>query len=269
MNNLTLRIIVAVAGIPLFIWITILGGWYFFALVLIISVLSQWELYRMLGMKDVNVQAMPGFILGVAVLLLAQTSAFLCLGSLAWLILLVMFGREMFLNKGSALINIGGTVLGTVYPTGFFATLLLLRNLPVAHDINPAALILTILFAIWVCDTMAYFVGKNFGKHKLFERVSPKKSLEGAFGGFAGSILTFQLADYFGFIPDDILFNLTAGILIGVLGQMGDLVESWFKRDAQIKDSSGILPGHGGILDRFDSLAFVSPAMLILYINWV
>jgi phosphatidate cytidylyltransferase len=269
MNNLVLRIFVAMAGIPLIIWVTIQGGWYFFALVLIISLLSQWEMYRMLRMKDVNVQAFPGFILGVAVLFLAQTSAFLYLGSLAWFILLFMFGREMFLNKGSALINIGGTVLGTVYPTGFFATLILLRNLPTAPEINSGSWILTILFAIWICDTMAYFVGKKFGRHKLFKRVSPNKSVEGALGGFVGSILTFQLAGYLGFIPDEIMFNLAGGIIIGVIGQMGDLVESWFKRDAQIKDSSGILPGHGGILDRFDSLAFVSPAMLILYLNWV
>jgi phosphatidate cytidylyltransferase len=114
-----------------------------------------------------------------------------------------------------------------------------------------------------VCDSSAYFFGKAYGKHKLYPEVSPKKSWEGAIAGLIGAIVSFTLLNYF-FIPQfPILYSLIAGVLIGITGQIGDLAESQLKRDAGIKDSSDLLPGHGGILDRFDSALFVFPVLTI------
>ena len=112
-------------------------------------------------------------------------------------------------------------------------------------------------------------IGKSLGKHKLFKRVSPNKSVEGAVAGVVGSILVFLIVKWIEFVPISYVFAIISGLIVGIIGQLGDLVESWFKRDAGVKDSSNILPGHGGILDRFDSLLFVSPAFLILYIMWL
>ena len=124
-------------------------------------------------------------------------------------------------------------------------------------------LVISILATIWICDSAAYFAGISFGKHKLFPRVSPKKSWEGAIFGFIFAILTMILAHFL--VLDFLSFNeaIILGIIIGIVGQIGDLIESLIKRDAQVKDSSSLIPGHGGVLDRFDSLLYSAPVILL------
>ena len=128
--------------------------------------------------------------------------------------------------------------------------------------------ILLIFISVWICDTAAYFFGKAFGKHKLMPKVSPKKSWEGAIAGFVmGSIAYIGLNHYF--LRDIPLTNIVImAMLINTFCQVGDLIESQIKRDAGVKDSSAILPGHGGILDRFDGILFVMPAIFayLIYI---
>jgi len=126
---------------------------------------------------------------------------------------------------------------------------------------------LLLSFLIWVNDSFAFFVGKNFGKLKLFESVSPKKTVEGFIGGVSFSLLTAFLLSYFcDFLS---LSNLIViSLIASVLGTTGDLVESKFKRQVKIKDSGNIMPGHGGILDRLDSLLFVAP-FVYLYIHYL
>jgi len=121
-----------------------------------------------------------------------------------------------------------------------------------------------ILITIWICDTFAYTFGKRLGKHKLYEKVSPNKTIEGSIAGLLGAILTVIIVKIFNILPFSWSSVLLIGATIGIFGQIGDLVESWFKRDAGVKDSSALLPGHGGMLDRFDSLFFLSPIILIL-----
>jgi phosphatidate cytidylyltransferase len=122
-------------------------------------------------------------------------------------------------------------------------------------------LILFLLVTIWGCDSFAYYVGKNFGRHKLAPEVSPKKTIEGAIGGFAGSLLVAVGAAAL-FVPE---FRLPEAAIIGGMastaGQIGDLVESMFKRGAGVKDSGSFLPGHGGFYDRVDSLLFAAPVL--------
>ncbi|MBK7257385.1 MAG: phosphatidate cytidylyltransferase [Ignavibacteriae bacterium] len=128
--------------------------------------------------------------------------------------------------------------------------------------------VLTIFAAIWVCDSAAYFAGRAFGKHKLFERVSPKKTWEGAIAGFLGAIAAFLIMQALVLPYLTVTQALVCGMIVGIFGQLGDLVESLLKRDAGVKDSSSLIPGHGGVLDRFDSILFVSP-LLFLYLDFI
>jgi phosphatidate cytidylyltransferase len=121
---------------------------------------------------------------------------------------------------------------------------------------------------IWSCDTFAYFIGAPLGKHPLSPRVSPKKTIEGFGGGILGAIAA-AFFSHFVFFPSAKLKDLlTISAIVAFVGQVGDLTESLFKRDAQFKDTSNIIPGHGGILDRFDSLLFVSP-LVYYYLKFV
>ena len=271
MNELTIRVIVALIGIPLLLFVILKGEIYFFSIIIIIAVISQWELYKILKTKNINVSVIPGYSLGMLLLYFTAYGSDKVLILLSLFTVLFLFGFEMFRNKGSALLNIAGTFLGILYPVAFLAALLYLRfnieKILPKTGYNPAGMFIITMFAsIWLCDTFAYFLGKALGKHRLFERVSPKKSIEGAIAGLAGAILIFFVSKWIGFLHIPDILVLICGIIVGTIGQLGDLVESWFKRDAGVKDSSGILPGHGGMMDRFDSLMFIAPAFVIFYL---
>jgi phosphatidate cytidylyltransferase len=120
---------------------------------------------------------------------------------------------------------------------------------------------------IWTNDTFAYIVGKSIGKHKLFERISPKKTIEGALGGILGSVLVSIIYSYY-FIPKYVIHFAIIGLIGSILGQIGDLVASMFKRYCEIKDYGKIMPGHGGILDRFDSILFTAP-LVYYYVTFM
>jgi phosphatidate cytidylyltransferase len=270
MKELLQRVIVAVIAIPALIFAILEGGIWFYALIFFIAMIGQWEFYRLSASKSAFPQKIAGYFFSAAILSGLQFgfSAFFIMPVLILLIFIV-FISEMFINKGSALLNIAFTFAGVIYPVFFLASLLFLRNqlYNIMGD-KSGIFVLAIFVSIWVCDTFAYFFGKQFGKHKLFPRVSPKKSIEGAVAGLVGALLTFFVFDKFAAMGLPMLIIIVSGSISGVFGQFGDLVESWFKRDAQIKDSSAILPGHGGILDRFDSLLFISPLFLMLYLLW-
>jgi len=139
--------------------------------------------------------------------------------------------------------------------------------LPFVSGVYEQSVILTLIILIWVNDSFAFFVGKNLGKRKLFESVSPKKTIEGFFGGVLFSLIAaFILSFFCDFLS---LTNLIViSLIASILGTAGDLVESKFKRQANTKDSGNIMPGHGGILDRLDSLLFVAP-FVYLYIHYL
>ena len=186
------------------------------------------------------------------------------------------------------MLNAGTTVVGVMVVSLFFGTLIEIRELfpygfpvskffavSIAGDAELATItrwggftVVSLLASIWVCDTAAYFGGLTFGRHRLFERVSPKKTWEGAGFGFVGALLTMLAARSLVLDYLRIQDALIIGVIIGVFGQLGDLVESRFKRDAGAKDSSALIPGHGGVYDRFDSLVFVAP-IVYLYIDFV
>lgn len=155
--------------------------------------------------------------------------------------------------------RIGWLCLGLFYLPFLFGHLLLLRFLPEGR-----AWIFLTLLVIMLCDTFAYFVGSNLGKRKLYPAVSPNKSIEGGIGGLVGSVMVVVLAGVT-FLPQiGIWDGILVGLLLGVVGQLGDLFESLLKRACGVKDSGHIIPGHGGLLDRLDSLLFAFPVVYCL-----
>ncbi len=142
-----------------------------------------------------------------------------------------------------------------------------LIKLPFIESSYHSDIIIYVILMIWINDSFAFLVGKNFGKHKLFESVSPKKTIEGFVGGLAFAILAgFLIGKYSNSFP--ILNWIIIAVIVAILGSLGDLVESKFKRQANIKDSGTIMPGHGGLLDRLDSLFFLAP-FVYLYIHYI
>jgi phosphatidate cytidylyltransferase len=141
---------------------------------------------------------------------------------------------------------------------------------------NPK-IIISIFILIWTNDTFAFIVGKSIGKRKLFEKVSPKKTIEGFVGGVLFAVFASYLISKYYFAPKDyylkksILIWMTIALIVGIFGTIGDLIESKFKRIAGVKDSGIIMPGHGGILDRLDSIIFVAPIVFLFYqiLNYV
>ncbi len=308
-SSLPQRIAVAAVAIPVIVWLTLQGGYWFFAFVAVISFLSLNEFYGLTIARGAKPQRRIGLAFGLILNLAfiyerAQVevyNAFASMGialsmfSMHQFVLVVVLAftltvllTELFRSEGSALVNAGATVSGVLFISLFFGTLIGLRELfpygfPV-HRFFPVGIagdpelaqihrwggwtVVMLLASIWICDTAAYFGGLTLGRHRLFERVSPKKSWEGSVFGFAGAVATWWVGRMM--VVDYLTLSqaLTIGALVGVFGQVGDLVESRFKRDAGVKDSSSFLPGHGGIYDRFDSLVFLAP-IIYLYIDFV
>lgn len=163
--------------------------------------------------------------------------------------------KDLFSTKGIPLFLTKRHILTTFYLSSGFVFLISITNF--YPDYNPIIL-LGCFILVWVNDSFAYFIGKNFGKQKLFERISPKKTFEGFLGGLFFACVASSVIAHF---TDTLNFTswLILGIIVSVFGTLGDLIESKFKRQAQVKDSGVIMPGHGGLLDRLDSIIFAAP----------
>lgn len=267
LNNRALRIIVSLLTIPAILSITYYGGTLFLLFVLIIGVVSSYEFSKMVKKKGVY----PNLFLTVLfsiVIILNFFYQYFDFYIIFLFIVPLIFLLELFRNKGSAISNTGAVLISLFYISLFAGSLIGIREFYNYNDFiynQGGWLLIASFISIWICDSAAYFLGTAFGKHKLFPRVSPNKSWEGAAAGFVFAVITMLFLHYY--ILDFITrFDaLVFGLIIGIMGQAGDLVESLLKRDAGVKDSSNIIPGHGGFFDRFDSLIFVAP-FIYLYI---
>jgi len=268
MAELTRRILVALFGIPILMTATFLGDWFFFSVIVIISSVSQWEFYKIQTKKEIFPQSITGVIVGLAILLCINTREWVIIDSILIMALMFILANEMFRRYKNISANIGVTLLGILYIPLFLGTLVYIRSyvdqIWAGTPFAGFKFVMAIFISIWICDTFAYGFGKRFGRRKLYEKVSPNKTLLGGIAGIIGSILVFSIITFSDVLPLTWWQALIFGIVIGIVGQTGDLVESWFKRDAGVKDTSNLLPGHGGMLDRFDSIIFVSPAVFIL-----
>lgn len=155
-------------------------------------------------------------------------------------------------------------VMATLYVGMLGGSLIRLRN-DFAAGIGPK-LVFFLLLVVWLGDAGAYYIGKQFGRHPLAPLISPKKTIEGGAGGIAVAILTAIIIHFTFFPAFPLVHAVVAGIVLSVAGAIGDLAESMWKRSAAVKDSGTLIPGHGGFLDRFDSIFFTAP---ILYVYWV
>ncbi|MGM0501152.1 MAG: phosphatidate cytidylyltransferase [Bacillota bacterium] len=261
------RVLSAVIAIPILILIFKLGGFLFLALNLIVVTLGINEYFKLVEHKGVRVNKFLGIILGLILIIITYqfANAQYLYGALILGLIIILLKQILVKRNKSAIFSTALTYFGVCYVAGLFSHLILLYNLDIANHSGKLIVIIPIL-ATWFTDTGAYFIGLNLGKKALAPKISPKKTIEGAVGGLLSSIfVTVLLALYFNIA---LYHGMLLGVLIGVVAQLGDLSASAFKRDSEIKDSGDIIPGHGGILDRIDSLLFVLP-VVYYYLLWV
>jgi phosphatidate cytidylyltransferase len=259
------RLLAAAVFVPSFVIICWRGDVYFVLLVDFILVVGMREYQRMLEAKGLT----PWRPLGIGAALALPWLAFLNGG--AWiefglaLLLLIALTVELFRGRGEALMHIAGSTLGVMYVAWLGSHLVLLRELPLWTGqpyVDGFRIVSLVLLLTWMADTGAYLLGSVAGRHKLAPRISPGKSVEGAFGGVLLAAAAGVVAALT-FMRHEIGVAAGAGIgaLAAVVGLLGDLSESLLKRDAHVKDASHAIPGHGGVLDRFDSVLFTAPLL--------
>lgn len=265
------RIISALVGIPLLILAAWFGGIWFLAVMSIIVYVASAELRVLgehLGLRPSKVRMSFGALL---VLFVMYFTGDLSMIGFVFTLLLFLNLTGVLLDKTSTqqIFTVGLELSGAVYVGLGMSYMVLLRKIPGSLGIYCALLAFLIT---WLCDTSAYFIGIRFGKHQLCARFSPKKSIEGAIAGIVGAGLGILLVNCvvrlcFSVSALSSIHAVSLGVLSAIFGEFGDLFESMLKRDAKIKDSGNVIPGHGGMLDRFDSLLFVAP-VVYYYVKW-
>ena len=271
-KNLVQRIAVAVIAIPAVVGIVWLGGWALAATLAVLGVLGAREIYDFGRRQGIEPLERTGWLAAAGIPLLAywaKAPAFL-LGAI-WLMVTMAIAMARRGPSGRPLASVSITMFGCVYASGLLAFLIAIRHGSGAAT-RPLAYVLLTLFPLvitWVCDTAAMAMGTALGGSKLAPILSPKKTHAGAVGGtLAGVITALALGKFvlnrqgWSFSPGQLLLF---GLTVSIVGQIGDVAESLFKREAGLKDSSTLIPGHGGVLDRLDSLYFVIPTAAGLY----
>jgi len=253
------RLISAALFLPLFIYILAKGTpFYFFVLVFVAACLALYEFYSFNITLLTKELKLFGFLWGTFILIAAymgdfsQMSGIIAGGVILLFLIRLLRGKEL-----SGVINETAFLcLSVLYVVFLLSYLVLLRGLHYGH-----LWILFLFFITWGGDTAAYFSGVHLGKKRLYPEISPKKSVEGWIGGFFGGITGGLFFKVF-FFPHVAFFDcILMAAIIGIVGPLGDLTESMMKRSSNIKDSGGLIPGHGGFLDRLDSIMFSAPVL--------
>ena len=257
------------------------------ALLLLITGVGVWEFYTLARAKGSEPQRILGLV-GALALTLGGVSAlseeYMCVSEdasgggfliaiICWLItalsIMIVFVAEVFRNRPTPMHNIATTIMGIIYvalPMAVMSQIpAQLQQLDFKCPVWEPLYFLFYLFLVWGNDVFAYLFGITLGKHKLCERLSPKKSWEGFVGGIIGSVAVGAIAA--AVLDESYIFWIGLAIVVALSSVVGDLIESMFKRDAGVKDSGNILPGHGGMLDRFDAL-IVSAPFAFVYITF-
>lgn len=262
-TNMFYRIITAILFVPALIFIARYGNIPFFILIELGIFLSSYEFYTILEEKGLRPYKSLGVIASLILGLTAYFASYLfTLATIAGLFVVLSISELARSDPDRAIVHISTTYCGVIYTGWLFSHLILLRQIPVheGRDYATGLSYVMLPFVIaWTGDVFAFFFGRKFGKHGLLPRVSPAKSWEGAIIGFVFATGALFLMRYLYARYLTILDTFVLGIL-GYSGAIvGDLVESLLKRDANLKDVSSSIPGHGGILDRFDSILFTGP----------
>lgn len=281
-KNLVQRIAVSAVAIPLVIGIIWLGGWVLAATLAVLGVLGAREVYDFGRRQGIEALERTGWIAAAGIPLLAYwakgsevhwAEPALYLGAV-WLMIALAIAMGRRGPAGRPLTSVSITMFGCVYASGMLAFLIAIRH-GSAAAVRPAGYVLLTLFPLvitWICDTAAMVVGTTVGGPKLAPVLSPNKTHAGAIGGTLGGVITALALGKFvlnrqgwggwSFSDGQLLLF---GLAVCIVGQIGDVAESLFKRETGLKDSSALIPGHGGVLDRLDSLYFVIPTAAGLY----
>jgi phosphatidate cytidylyltransferase len=273
-SELTKRVAVAAVGVPVAVLILYVGGWIMAAALAAIAAGGALEFYRLARQRGVRPFAGAGAVLaGVPVLLAAATphaevwTLRIFIAAMLLIAAAAVFRRGV---EGSPLTVMAVTVFSALFTGGTLLYAMLLRLTPVPgastdwHAWVGPALLAFPMTLTWMGDTLAYFGGRAFGRHKLIPSISPAKTVEGALAGVIGTTVVGALYAYFVFgawlgVPVSAVAGALIGLVVSPIAQTGDLVESLLKREAGVKDSGTLLPGHGGVLDRFDALFLSIP----------
>lgn len=262
---LALRVASGVLFVPVLVLLAQAGGWAFLSLIALQVGLGLVEFYRMMRGRGLRPYRRLGVASGLALLWICYRPQTPHVGFLLTAVLMLVLALELRTPEARQRVeNIAATCFGVLYVGWLSAHLVLLRELPwragTGYD-EGARYVLLAFFVTWSCDVGAYTFGRIFGRTRPWRAISPRKSVEGAVGGFAMAMVASFVARLW-FAPFLRMIDAAAlGLLVGVFAQVGDLVESLLKRDAAHGDSSDLIPGHGGVLDRFDSLYFAAPAV--------
>ena len=214
---------------------------------------------------ELNAKTIPTLILDIAGVI-SLAFGWMLYPILLWFFILVCrLTLQLYIKSDTPLADLARSMMTQLYiglPLGLMTFLTWMQGLHFA---------MAIFLMIWINDTGAFLVGSMLGRHRLFERISPKKSWEGFFGGLvfnviAGALFYTYGAEFFGMSCFNIWQSILLGVVVTIFGTWGDLIESMIKRNLHIKDSGNLIPGHGGILDRIDSLLLVIPAVLIYWL---
>jgi phosphatidate cytidylyltransferase len=263
------RVISSLIGISLVIVIMILNNELIFNFaVTIIALIGLNEFYNAVKAKNIKPVEIIGYLSTTLLLIIGIVDnkiLSIILTFMLPLILLILFFESIITNIKTNIVDISATILGICYVSLLFSFLILTKQ-----TTNGNLYVWYIFGGAWATDIFAYLIGKNFGKHK-FSAVSPNKSIEGCIGGLLGCIIFFIGYTYFlstrGIVLNYIYIILLS-IIVSVISQIGDFSASTIKRYCGIKDYGSVLPGHGGILDRFDSMLFISP-IIYAYFNYL
>ena len=261
------RIITALIALPLLILCVLYSSQGLFAgLLFVVNALALHEFYRMALPKQRRLEGSLSVVAGVFCcvgLVYAASAPFLLLSIVLPCLFLALVYLFRFQDMQTVSRDLAVSLLGLMYVPLLLSHAVLLRALPSGRD-----WVFLVLFVVMASDTLAYFVGRTFGRHRLYEAVSPKKTIEGSLGGLAGGVLGAMICKLWFFAELSSLDVLLIGLGVGAFSQLGDLVESLLKRSFGVKDSGALIPGHGGLLDRLDSLLFAFP-ITYYYAVWV
>ena len=261
MNQLsTNRTLINVIGIPAILFLLWRGGPMFALFIFLVMMIGIDEFYRMNTNERQTPVKVTGYILtglmAAYYFWLPQVTLLEGLLLLGCFIIISLF-IEMGRDKLNSTRNMGITVLGIMYVPVLLGSVIALRNLDTVYS---TYFTVSMVLAIWICDSAAYIFGMKWGQKKIFPRVSPNKSWVGSVAGLVSSFVVFYGLHMWGILPDLTLLDVAVfSIITGFFGQAGDFAESLLKRDVGVKDSGKLLLGHGGVLDRFDSITFASP----------
>lgn len=267
MKNLAVRTLSGGVLAVLTVGAILLSKWTFGALLLAILLAGMCEIYRLSSKNGAKPQWGMGLVAGVSLFAvnffagtgLLQTTDLPRVLTLYFLVMLpAIFICELFRKNERPEVHIGATLLGVVYVA---LPLSLLCYVPAIGGVWQPWIMIFFLLIIWANDVFAYLVGMTVGRHRLCERLSPKKTWEGFFGGLAGAVAIGFLAAYV--LKADSWHWAGLALVAAITGVLGDLVESMFKRSAGVKDSGRVIPGHGGVLDRFDALLLAAPFVFV------